>query len=74
MRKLIKWLSRGDEETVKEYIRDNLNLHIELSEECDKFQTLTIGLSIKGDARTFSTIYTSIPRYDLECFKEETEE
>jgi len=74
MRKLIKWLTRGDEETVKEYIRNNLNLHLSLSEESDKFQTLSIGLSIKGDARTFSTIYTSIPRYDLECFKEDAEE
>ena len=74
MRKLIKWLTRGDEETVKEYIRNNLSIHHSLSEECDRFQTLTIGLSIKGDSRTFSTIYTSIPRYDLECFKEETEE
>ena len=74
MRKLIKWLIKSDEEFIKQVLRDELELHVELSEEPNSFQTLSIGLSIKGDPRTFSTIHTSIPRYDLECFKEGAEE
>ncbi len=74
MRKLIKWLIKSDEEFIKQVIRDELVLHVNQKDVDGNFQAQEIGLAFRGDSRTFTTIAFGIPRYDLDVFKEETEE